>query len=232
MVDPKKDRGESFEEFKNSFSYGARTDLNFKFIKGLTEQDASKFFQDLLWNLSESFDKGDCNQLLEYVFEWQVKAYDGHGRWTYEEGPFTRLEKPISDSMIGLVTSSGHFVEGEDPEPFGVKGMTQEEATERIVDFLNATPELSVIPVDTPIDMLNVRHGGYDIRSAQADPNVAFPLERLRELREEEVIGGLSPMTFSFVGATSQQIFLDHVGPEWVERIQGQGVDGVILVPV
>ena len=232
MVDPENVRGESFEEFKNSFSYGTRTDLNFKFIKSFTEQDASKFFQDLLWNLSESFDKGDCNQLLEYVFEWQVKAYDGHGRWTYEEGPFTRLKKPISDSTIGLVTSSGHFVEGQDPEPFGVKGMTQEQATERIVDFLKGTPELSAIPMETPIDKLKVRHGGYDIRSAQADPNVAFPLERLRELREQGVIGGLSPTTFSFVGATSQRKFLNHVGPEWVEMIQGQRVDGVILVPV
>lgn len=231
-MDPENDKRESLEDFKNSFSYGSRTDLNFKFLEALSDEEASQFFQELLWKLSDSFDDGNFNRLLEHVFVWQMKAYDGHSRWTYEEGPFTRLKKPISDSTIGLVTSSGHFVEGQDPEPFGVKEMTQEEATERIVDFLKGTPELSVIPMDTPIEMLQVRHGGYDIRSAQADPNVTFPLERLRELREEGVIGGLSPMAFSFLGATSQRKLLNHVGPEWVEGIQGQGVDGVILVPV
>jgi hypothetical protein len=131
-----------------------------------------------------------------------------------------------------LVTSSGHFVEGQDPEPFGVKGMTSEEASARIVDFFRVEPELSVIPMDTPMENLHVLHGGYDIRSAQADPNVVLPLERLRELSDEGVIGELSPQAFSFIGTTSQRRLLKLVGSEWVERIQGQGVDGVILVPV
>jgi hypothetical protein len=39
---------ESFEGFKNSFSYGSRTDMNFKFLKNLSEEDAAQFFQDLL----------------------------------------------------------------------------------------------------------------------------------------------------------------------------------------
>ncbi len=32
---------ESFAEFKNSFAYGARTDLNFKFLKNLSDADAA-----------------------------------------------------------------------------------------------------------------------------------------------------------------------------------------------
>jgi hypothetical protein len=39
---------ETFAEFKTSFSYGSRTDLNFKFLKGLPEAEAAQFFQDLL----------------------------------------------------------------------------------------------------------------------------------------------------------------------------------------
>ncbi len=231
-MDPENAKGESFEDFKNSFAYGSRTDHNFKFLEALSDQDASRFFQDLLWKISDSYDDGDFNRLIEHVFVWQMKAYDGHGRWTYEEGPFTALKKPISVSSIGLVTSSGHFVEGQDPEPFGVKGMTSEEASARIVDFFKVEPELSVIPMDTPAENLHVLHGGYDIRSAQADPNVVLPLERLRELSDEGVIGELSPQAFSFIGTTSQRRLLKLVSSEWAERIQGQGVDGVILVPV
>ena len=54
--------------------------------------------------------------------------------------------------------------------------MTQEEASDRIGEFLKAEPSLSAIPFETPEENLRVRHGGYDIRSAQADPNVVFPI--------------------------------------------------------
>lgn len=231
-MDPEPLNKESFEEFKDSFSYGMRSDLNFKFIKALSEHEASEFFQELLWELSTSLDDGNLSRLLEHVYKWQVTAYDGHGRWTYEDGPFTRMEKPISESTIGLIASSGHFVEDDDPQPFGVIDMTQEEATGRIVDFLKNEPVLSRIPADTPLEKLKVRHGGYDIRSAQVDPNVVFPLERLRELRDEGLIGELSPTAFSFVGATSQRKLLNRVGPEWVKIFQQSDMEGVILIPV
>ena len=40
---------ETFAEIKNSFSYGKRSDMNFKFLKSLSEEDAGQFFQELLW---------------------------------------------------------------------------------------------------------------------------------------------------------------------------------------
>ena len=49
MIDTPKP--ESFEDFKKSFSYGSRTDLNFKFLAKLSDDQAAKFFQDLLWKL-------------------------------------------------------------------------------------------------------------------------------------------------------------------------------------
>ena len=45
---------ETFESFKNSFSYGSRTDLNFKFLKTLSDEEAADFFQELLWKLGDS----------------------------------------------------------------------------------------------------------------------------------------------------------------------------------
>ena len=44
--------------------------------------------------------------------------------------------------------------------------------TGRIMEFLKAPPQLSAIPTDTPATALRVRHGGYDVRAAQADANV------------------------------------------------------------
>jgi hypothetical protein len=123
-------------------------------------------------------------------------------------------------------------VAGHDPEPFGVKEMTQEEAITRIGDFLKAAPDLSPIPFDTPEDELRVRHAGYDIRGVQADPAVALPLVPLRELQQEGTIGSLTDAAYSFVGATAQTRLLTQNGPEWVEMLRQQDVDAALLVPV
>jgi hypothetical protein len=58
---------ETFEAFKNSFAYGSRTDLNFKFLKGLPVEDAAQFFQDLLWKLGDSFNDGQFDRVVELM---------------------------------------------------------------------------------------------------------------------------------------------------------------------
>lgn len=223
---------ESFSEFKESFAYGSRSDLNFKFLKNLSDEDAAAFLQGLLYQLSDAFDEGDLQALYNHVLTWQTRAYAGPSRWIYEEEPFTPLVKPLRAARLALLTSSGHFVEGDDPRPFGIENMTQAEAAARIDDFLREEPVLSVIPSDTPVSRLRVRHGGYDIRSAQSDPNVTFPLERLRELAAEGEIGELAPQAYSFVGACAQTPLLKRTGPKWVGLLQAQAVDAVLLVPV
>ena len=230
MSDDKKQ--ESFEEFKNSFSYGTRTDLNFKFLKALSDEEASCFFQELLWQLGDSFNDGQIDRLVEHVQRWQKRAYDGAGQWQYDDGPFAPLPKPLSELKLALMTSTGHFMTGDDPEPFGVKNMGQREATERIDDFLKTEPQLSTVPIDTEKDNLQVRHGGYDIRGVQCDPNVAFPLDILRNLAQEGVIGEVAQQAYSFVGACSQMRLLKRTGPEWVKLFQEQQIDAALLIPV
>jgi len=223
---------ETLESFKNSFSYGSRNDLNFKFLRGLPDDQAAKFFQELLWKLANAFDDGDYESLYQHVYEWQKRGYAGEGKWQYDQGPFTPLQKPISEHKLALLASSGHFVAGDDPKPFGVENMTQEEAIVRINDFIKSEPTLSAIPVDTPVEQLRVRHGGYDIRGALADPNVVLPIERLRELASEGAIGELAPNAYSFVGATSQLKLTKEAGPAWVEVLQEQQVDAAVLIPL
>ncbi len=222
---------ESFDQFKNSFSYGSRTDLNFKFLKGLTEEDAADFLQQMLWKLGDAFDSGDFDPIREHVIKGQIKAY-GPTKWRYEDGPFTPLSKPLSDTKVGLLTSTGHFVEGEDPRPFGLEAMTQEEAADRINDFLKTPPKLTVLPSDIPPERLRVRHGGYDIRGVQHDRNVALPIDRLRELDKDGVIGRFHEEAYSFVGACAQTPLIKKVGPQWVETIKAAGIEAMILVPV
>jgi hypothetical protein len=224
---------ETLEAFKDSFtSTGSRSDLNFKFLKNLSAEDVGTFFQELLRKMGQSINDGDINRILEHVYQWQVDAYDRRGKWEYDEGPFAPLQKPLSESRLALITSSGHFVEGMDPEPFGVKGMTQAEAVQRIDDFLKEAPDLSIIPTNTPLENLRVRHGGYDISGALADPDVAFPLRRLKELEGRGAFGKLHEEAYSFVGAASQVRILNHVGTRWVEKLKEQSIDAALMVPL
>lgn len=224
---------ESFEDFKNSFSYGSRTDLNFKFLAKLSDESAAAFFQELLWKLGDSLDDGNIARVADHLFEWQSRSYaDAKISFAYDAGPFAAPAKPVSQSRLALLTSSGHFVAGDDPEPFGVRDMTQQVAIERIEEFVKTAPSLSSIPIETPSAQLRVRHGGYDIRSARSDPNVALPIEILRELHRDGIIGELWRTAYSFVGACAQRRLLKINGPQWVDRFKHHKIDAVLLVPV
>jgi hypothetical protein len=67
--------GESFEQFKNSFSYGTRSDLSFKFLENLSDEDAAEFFRGLLSEIGETFDDANVGRIHEYVIDWQVRGY-------------------------------------------------------------------------------------------------------------------------------------------------------------
>ena len=225
---------QSFEEFKDSFSYGSRSDLAFKFLKRLSAEEAAAFLQELLQRLGDAVDDGSAQSLVELAYEFQARAYAGPaGQRSPEllDAPFARLGRPLKEARLGLVTSTGHFVDGYDPRPFGAESMTQKEATRRILDFLRSAPQLSVIPANTHSEKLRVRHGGYDVRGAEKDPNVVFPLDRLRELEAKGRFGSLAKRAYSFVGATSQTRLLHETGPRWVERLKKDKLDAVLLVP-
>lgn len=227
---------ESLEAFRNSFSYGSRSDLNFKFFKMMSDEDAAAFLQTLLHHLGDAYDTGDVGPLIEAAYEAQVAGYlpppnARPPKFSFDDGPFTPITTAVSNARVGMLTTSGHFIAGDDPEPFGETDMTQQEATERIGEFLTATPSLSEIPSDTPTSDLRVRHGGYDIRSAVRDPNVTFPIDRLREARDDGRIGGLAPTFYSFTGATSHGRLRGEI-PGWVDRIHDEDIDVMLLVPV
>ena len=227
---------ETFEEIRRTFSYGSRSDLNFKFLKSLPDEEAAEFFRQLLEELGDAYDHGDLDRLVQLAIDWQIRGYapeeGAPRRWVYEDGPFAQPAKPLSESRVALFTSSGHFLAGDDPRPFGIEGMTQEEAEERISEFIKSPPTLSRIPVETVHEELRVRHGGYDITSAMTDPSVTFPAAVLRELAAEGVIGDVHPDAFSFPGATAQMRIVKESGPAWARMLVEEEVDLTLLVPV
>ena len=227
---------ESLETFRTSFSYGTRNDLNFKFFKGLSDDEVASFLQTLLDELGSAYDTGDIQPLIDAAYAAQVAGYSPTPdapppKHEYSNGPFTAFDVPLTEARVGLLTTSGHFLKDDDPQPFGEIAMTQEQAVARISDFIRSAPVLSEIPSSCPASDLRVRHGGYDIRSAERDPNVTFPIERLREASAEGRVGELADTFYSFPGATAQGR-LRSVLPHWVEKLHHQDIDLMLLVPV
>ncbi len=235
---PDNDKPESIQELRNSFMYGSRSDLNFKFTRDLSDAEFGDFLSELFAATARVADGADPLDVVDVAYRWQVQAYAGHlgdpknFPHRKDDTPLTAFTKPLNEAKIMVLTSSGHFVEGDDPEPFGETNMTQAEAESRIVEFVRSEASLSAIPVDTPAADIRVRHGGYPVQAAAIDPQVVLPLEHLRSLVDTGVIGSLTENAYSFVGATAQGHIKRTYGPAWAQVAKDQGADAVLLIPI
>ena len=219
------DEGETLEQFRRSFSYGARSDLGFKFLARLSDDDAAEFLRQLLAQLGDAFDTGAYERVRDLVFDWQARAYAGEAKFRYDDGPFTPVDRPLEELAVALVSAGGVYLEHDDP----AGGETQEQAEERIQEYLRTEPVLTELPQETATDAVRVRHPGYDVRGARRDVNAVFPLDVLRELEAEGVIR-TSRRHYGFVGACSQLALRKTIAPAWAERLAADEVDACLLV--
>jgi D-proline reductase (dithiol) PrdB len=134
--------------------------------------------------------------------------------------PWAPLQKPLKDSRLALVTSAGLVLPGQKPFDESVRGG----------DY-----SVREIPSDTDISTLIDTHrsGLYDHAGLRQDPNLAFPLDRLRELVQKERIGYLNHRHLSYMGSiTAPGRLIKKTAPQDVRRLVEDGVDAALLVPV
>lgn len=136
-------------------------------------------------------------------------------RWVINEGapPWTALRKPISSCKLALI-SSGGILYRDQPR------YHREDASYRRI------PK-HALPGD-----LSIWHFGYPTADADADPNCVFPLERLRELEAQAIIGELSDPAFAFMGGIySARKVREELAPKLFDELRAARVDAFLLVP-
>jgi D-proline reductase (dithiol) PrdB len=73
----------------------------------------------------------------------------------------------------------------------------------------------------------------FDHSGIAADPNLAFPLDRLRDLARDGVIGALAPRHFSLMGSIlAPGRLVRDTAPLIAANLSNDEVDVALLVPV
>jgi D-proline reductase (dithiol) PrdB len=128
------------------------------------------------------------------------------------EVPWTPLRQSLSDSTVVLLSTGGVHLWTD--RPF----------------HLNGDPTFRVIPKGAQPADLAIAHQAYDKTDALRDINLVFPIERLRELEAEQVIGRVAEDHYGFGLMGSAKRLMPAI-KEVARRISESGVDLALLVP-
>jgi D-proline reductase (dithiol) PrdB len=134
-----------------------------------------------------------------------------------ESPAFTAMPKPLRESTVALVTTAGVHLAAQTP-----------------FDLRDEHGDWSwrAIPGDVDVRDISVSHEHYDTSDANSDPNVVFPIDALRELAREGVLGAVSSLHAGLMGWIPDGAPLrDETAPEVARALLEAGVDAVVLTP-
>jgi len=134
--------------------------------------------------------------------------------------PCTPLRKPLRESRVALVTTAGLVVPGQQPFDQEVRG---------------GDTSYRVIPSDAEVQSLEEHHRSesFDHAGIEKDRNLAFPLDRLRELAALGEIGSVAPRHLSFMGSiTAPGRLTKQSAPEAAQLLVADEVEVALLFPV
>ncbi|MHB0968675.1 MAG: glycine/sarcosine/betaine reductase selenoprotein B family protein [Thermoanaerobaculia bacterium] len=158
-------------------------------------------------------------ELSEFPLKWRLflKTY----AWrTNDPVPWAPLARPLAESRVAIVSSAGFVLEGQQPFDDAMKG---------------GDPSFREIESNAEVAQLVESHRSalFDHEGIRRDPNLAFPLDRVRELAADGVVGSLNRRHFSVMGSiTAPGRMMTDSAPEIARRLREDGVDAALLVPV
>jgi D-proline reductase (dithiol) PrdB len=118
--------------------------------------------------------------------------------------PFTPFDRELATAVVTLVSAVGVYLPDQEPFP-----------TEDPGDISHR-----VIPGDADVSTLRIAHHHYDHAEADADPNIVFPLQSLRELAAAGVIGGVNDKHYSYGFTTRLRELYETTFPEIADKIE------------
>ena len=138
---------------------------------------------------------------------------------TLQKFPAVPLVKgpALANRRVALVTTAGLHLRSD-----------------RAFDTGGAGIDYRVIPGDAgPADLV-MSHASvnFDRTAFQSDWNVVFPLDRVRELVRDKIVGAVAAFHYSFMGAIPQVTRYEPKARELAAILKADNVDAVLLTPV
>ena len=132
---------------------------------------------------------------------------------SYDSAPWV-AGPPLGQRRVAIISTAGLQVRGD--RPFGL-----------------GADDYRVIPGDTPGADLIMSHvsTNFDRSGFQQDLNVAFPIDRLREMAADGEIGSVADFHYSFKGATDPDLY-EGPARRLAELLKKDNVDAALLVPI
>jgi D-proline reductase (dithiol) PrdB len=151
---------------------------------------------------------------LDHMVEAERKYLEELKCPTFDTEPWI-AGPPLSERRVAIISTAG--LHTRDNRPF----------------TLDPGDYYRVIPGDIQANDLVMSHVSvnFDRSGFQQDWNVAFPLDRLRELAREEVIGSIADYHYSFMGAHNP-MSMEHEVRAVAGLLKRDRVDAVLLLPV
>ncbi len=121
---------------------------------------------------------------------------------------------PLAQRRVAIVSSAALFRKGEAPFHFG-------------------STESRRLSADLPAGDILLSHVSinFDRSGFQRDINVAYPIDRLRELAREGVIGGVAETHYSILGST-EPVGMEDTAEQIAGQLRQEHIDAVLLSPV
>lgn len=123
--------------------------------------------------------------------------------------------KPLAESTVAIISTAGLHRRSDAP-------------------FKPGAVDYRLLPGDVDFADVVVSHvsTNFDRSGFQRDPNIWFPLDRLREMVAAGEIGGVSRWHYTFMGAQPNHQALTDAGEEVGRLLAADEVDVALLVPV
>ena len=134
----------------------------------------------------------------------------------FPDRPFVK-GVPLAQRRVALVTTAGLHLRSDLPFDNGGAGIDY-----RVI-------RSDVAPSDIVMSHASVN---FDRSGFQSDWNVVFPLDRLKELVQEKIVGALAAFHYSFMGAIAQIVRYEPKARELAALLKADRVDAVLLTPV
>lgn len=133
--------------------------------------------------------------------------------------PWVKPARPLREARLALVTTAG--IHHRNQPPFDMQDP-------------EGDPSFRELDAATLLDDFTITHDYYDHSDARKDPNIILPLERLRELVMEGVVGSLAETHYGFMGHIDGRhitTLVETTAREVARRLRADRVDLVLLTP-